>query len=359
MFLHPGEQGAEHAFGEAAVNGLGGGGGEAFFDFVDPENDGGHGFGLVEGVAEAAFGLANVAIEEDAGVEAEEGATPGGGDGLGGEAFAGALDAEHKDAAGGGDAEVDGGGGEGVLALGKPGFEGAEAADFGDIDGGFDIFEEAVAGEEAAFFGEDVVEVGDVELVVADDDVGDDFAGLACGEALEVAEDGVGILAGEVDLDLGALLLDADDFGDEAFEFRFVGKGELEGGGDGLDDGGEFGVVDEDDVAVGGGGGSDKFAEFAEGAVVLEVAGDVEEDGEDSQPAVRRWKQAAAGCSVSGTGLESARRPSRMPSALDQTRRGWPRFWRVVVTRRRASSSSKVWREMQGWSAARRAARWS
>ena len=38
VLLHPGEEGAEHALGEAAVGGLAGGRGEAFFDFVDPQN---------------------------------------------------------------------------------------------------------------------------------------------------------------------------------------------------------------------------------------------------------------------------------------------------------------------------------
>ncbi len=85
VLLHPGEEGAEHAFGEAAVDGLGGGGGEAFFDFVDPEDDGGHGLGLEERGIEAAFGFADEAVEEDGGIEAQEGSCPGGGDGFGGE----------------------------------------------------------------------------------------------------------------------------------------------------------------------------------------------------------------------------------------------------------------------------------
>src|SRR5436305_4909153 len=105
VFLHPRQERAEHSLGEAAIDALAGSAGEAFFDFVDPDDDGRHHLGLLERLAEAAFGFADETIEEHAGIHAKEWALPGGGDGFGGEAFASALNAEHEDAARSGDSE--------------------------------------------------------------------------------------------------------------------------------------------------------------------------------------------------------------------------------------------------------------
>ena len=65
------------------------------------------------------------------------------------------------------------------MALAEPVFEVAQAADLGNVDGGFDEFEQAAAGESAAFAGEHMVNVFVVEAAVVEHAVEDDAFDLS------------------------------------------------------------------------------------------------------------------------------------------------------------------------------------
>jgi len=98
-----------------------GGRGEGLFDFIDPEDDRSHHLGLPQRLAQVVLRLAYVAVIEGTGVHAEEGQMPGGGDGLGAEALAGALNPQEQDTLGWLQAKGLGLGGEGVTSLPQPG----------------------------------------------------------------------------------------------------------------------------------------------------------------------------------------------------------------------------------------------
>ncbi len=121
---HPGEQGADDAPGRAAFAV----GGQTLFDLVDPKHAGGHVFGGAERFPQVTFRLAVVLVVQGAEIQAQQGQCPGAGHGLGGQAFAGALDAQQQDALG----RVQAGGGlvgqEHGAALGQPVLEGVESS---------------------------------------------------------------------------------------------------------------------------------------------------------------------------------------------------------------------------------------
>ena len=92
--LHPSEQRGEKALRETGVSVAGRTGrGERLFDFVNPENDGGHFLREFEALAEFLFAFADEFVVESAGIEASEFETPFAGDSFCGEAFAAALHA--------------------------------------------------------------------------------------------------------------------------------------------------------------------------------------------------------------------------------------------------------------------------
>ncbi len=67
FFLHPAEECAEDAGGGAAVaDARAAGAGEAFFEFVNPEDAGGEGFGDADGLAHILFALADEGAEDAA-----------------------------------------------------------------------------------------------------------------------------------------------------------------------------------------------------------------------------------------------------------------------------------------------------
>jgi len=282
VLLHPSQHGGEHASGEAAVDALVGGGGHGLFDLVDPEDEWGHAFGLMEGLTEAAFGLADVAVVEGAHIHTEEGPSPCGGDGFGGEAFAGALDAEHEDAFGRLEAESQGVFGEGVLAVGEPVLEAPEAADFVEADGGLDVVEEAFAFEHGAFGGEHAGQVAGVELRVIGAGIEDESAELAGVEAAEDLDDAGDVLAAEFNLHAIGFADLAEGVAEDGFDLGGFGQGQLKGGGPRPHDGGKgVEVIDEDEVGAGAFAGADEVAEDAEGSFVLEVACEIEHDGHE------------------------------------------------------------------------------
>ena len=86
---------ADEAFRDGAIARAGG---EAFFDFVDPEHAGCHAFGGFEGFPEVLFGFADVHAQDGAHVEPVEWEFPLDGDVFCGEGFTAAGDAAQEDA---------------------------------------------------------------------------------------------------------------------------------------------------------------------------------------------------------------------------------------------------------------------
>src|SRR5690606_729619 len=110
---------------------------------------------------------------------------------------------------------------------------------------------------------------------------GDDLLGLPAGEAAEVLDDGGQAAAGHVHLDGGVSVEAAEGVADDLLELLFTGEGEVEAGAPAVDDRGRIvGVVDHDDAGAELAGALDEVLPGAEGDVVLEVAGEVDGDGE-------------------------------------------------------------------------------
>ena len=69
---HPGEQGAQHPLRQAAIAGVVTGG-QPFFDFVEPEHAGSHGFRRFQRLPQIALGFAVVHIVKHAEIQAQQG----------------------------------------------------------------------------------------------------------------------------------------------------------------------------------------------------------------------------------------------------------------------------------------------
>ncbi len=174
------------------------------------------------------------------------------------------------------------------FALGHRGELAAESADddAGVDDGGsgnpalFDGDAEGAVGvvaviAEVAFHGEAGVEHSDA--------VGDGLDG-ADGGGVEDAGEVVVVVFGFLFVGEGEVIVSVDEAGGD------VVVGEVDGGGAGGDgdvgaDGGEFAVVDEDDLVGGGGSGFgvDKMADFESGYLGEETGGGQEEGGESAE----------------------------------------------------------------------------
>jgi len=123
VFLHPCQQRSEHPLRESAVGASTCGGGESFFDFVDPEDDRSHHLRLSQCVAKAALGFSDIAVVQGSRVHSQERPLPRGGDGLGAKTLACPLNAEHQNAPRGVDPECGGIFRQSVLSLLEPGLE--------------------------------------------------------------------------------------------------------------------------------------------------------------------------------------------------------------------------------------------
>ena len=161
--------------------------------------------------------MADEAAEECADIEADEREVPEAGDHFCSEAFAGAGDADERDAFGRGQAVVAGFFGKGFLALPQPRFEHFEPADIGNRLLRREELECAGLADDALFFRRDHINAAFVKraggfgddalrrLDFGDDAFADDALGLVRREAECGAQDFLAAKVGELHFDLRVL----------------------------------------------------------------------------------------------------------------------------------------------------------
>ena len=256
---------------------------KAFLDFVDPEDDGGEGFGLGEGFAEAGLTFADEFLVEDAGVHAEERHAPGAGDNLGTEAFSAALDAEEEDSARRGETEFFCSLGEAATPLVEPFLEVGEASDVFGGDVGGEGFEAAGSAETVSLGVHDAAEVVDVEDIVVVDGSGDEASCFGGCQPAEHLDELVHLAVAEFDTDLchsaiGGL---AEGGLDDLFHFLFVGPADIVGYGEPERVGRQAMRVDKDKRPESGIGGEVEVAEGSGDSGVGAEWADVFEEVDD------------------------------------------------------------------------------
>ena len=152
----------------------------------------------MQGLLEVLVRLADVLVVEAPRLHLEQRQPPLAGHGLRHEGFPRALDSEKKNSLRRLDPELFGRRLQRALALGQPGLQRGEAADLGQVLLGRDVLQQAVALEQLLLDGDDVLDVGLREPVVAHDGLAQRALGLEAGHAAQPVHAGVHLGVGEL-----------------------------------------------------------------------------------------------------------------------------------------------------------------